>query len=264
MAGRNMKSGPSALTLFLLLIFAALRCDEEKDPEHVFMSFLIPIRIAPQTDQFEIQDTIWVDGTFPDTLQEFYSGNYYKLPAFDFKSKLCIVELVDKSRYVSDQAGAMEQFGIVNRIGSVNQVSSICGSIDFVYKDESYHYKIGLVTDNPGVFTINFPWPIDLHGLPEEQIFLTPVIDLGVTADGRPRIPVYAAFYFVVNDGSTNFDLFKENCRAASLENPAPINLFYEQKGSFTFSVIESLGLLALNGNSQSSQVVQLFGSYGW
>jgi hypothetical protein len=75
--------------------------------------------------------------------------------------------------------------------------------------------------------------------MPSEQIDLKPIIDLGITPNGRKKIPVYEAFYFVVNEGVTNFELFKEHCKAESIENPAPINVYYEQKGSFTFRVVE-------------------------
>jgi hypothetical protein len=100
----------------------------------------------------------------------------------------------------------------------------------------TYHYQIGLIGTSTGIYTVNFLWPIDLHGLPEEQVDLRSVIDLG-EENGRPRVPVYEAFYFVVNNGENNFEMFKEHCKAASIDDPSTINLFYEQKGTFTFRV---------------------------
>ncbi len=102
----------------------------------------------------------------------------------------------------------------------------MCGYFSFNYSQNQYRYKIGLIPNSTGIFSLNFLWPIDLHGIPEEQIDLTTVIDLGVTPAGRKRIPVYEAFYFFINDGNNNFDLFKENCKAASVEHPTNINVF--------------------------------------
>jgi len=51
---------------------------------------------------------------------------------------------------------------------------------------------------------------------------------------------ISSAFFFLINDGQTNFDLFTQNCRAGSLENPEDFkNAFAEQKGTFTFRVVE-------------------------
>jgi hypothetical protein len=240
MDGKNelITAGKAYLLLFFT-IFCAFRCEEEKQPEFVFMSFVIPISIRPVTEEVALSDTLWIQGSFADTLLEYYSGEYYKLAGFDFKSKLCLRELTTDLKYISDQPGAFDKFNISNLIGSVAQVSSICGAFNLIYSQGKYHYRIGLKPTTPGVYCINFLWPIDLHGMPEEQIDLRSVIELDNSADGRQRIPVYEAFYFEVNNGDTNFDLFKQNCRSAAVENPVPINIYYEQKGSFTFRVVE-------------------------
>lgn len=228
-----------SLLLLTLLTLTGARCGDDKDPEFVFMAFLIPITISPPVEDFQVGDTLWISGSFPDTLEEFYSGNYYRLENFDFKSKICLHKLVDKQKNVSEQPGAFNYFSIFNDIGRLEQISSICGEVSFNYSLGKYHYKIGLLAHTHGIFTVNFLWPIDLHGMPDEQIDLKSIIDLGTTLDGRRKIPIYEAFYFVVNEGITNFDLFKEHCKAESITNPAPINVYYEEKGSFTFRVIE-------------------------
>jgi hypothetical protein len=82
--------------------------------------------------------------------------------------------------------------------------------------------------------------PIDLHGLPEEQIDLVPHINLGTTSEGRPKVPIYEAFFFIINEGETNFDLFVEYCRSGSVEQPSDFkNVYAEQKATFTFRVVD-------------------------
>lgn len=243
MAGnlRNSVTGSlgSLLLLIILLTLTGVRCGDDNDPEFIFMAFLVPITITPPSDEFHVGDTLWISGSFPDTLEEFYSGKYYRFENFDFKSKICLHKLVNNQKNIGEQPGAFDYFSIINKAGSLQQISSICGSVSFDYRDGKYNYRIGLLTTIVGIFTINFLWPINLHGMPDEHIDLKTIIDLGTTTDGRRKIPVYEAFYFVVNEGNTNFELFKENCKAESLTNPAPINVFYEQKGSFTFRVVE-------------------------
>jgi hypothetical protein len=243
MAGNIFKkkvTGFINLLLLLSLTISAFRCDQEKDPEFVFMIFVLPISIELSSEEIILGDTLWISGGFPDTLQEYYSKKYYKLSDFNFKSKICLDKLINSDLYLSQQPGATSDFNIINELGSFSGLGSSCGTFDFQYQFEMYHYKIGLVTKSTGVFSAFFLWPIDLHGLPEEQVDLRPVIDLGKTSDGRNRIPVYEAFFFLINDGQTNFELFVQNCRAGSLENPEDFkNVFAEQKGTFTFRVIE-------------------------
>ncbi len=224
-----------SLLLLILFILTGSRCGADDDPEFVFMAFLIPITISPPGEQIQLGDTIWISGSFPDTLEEFHSGKYYRLENFDFKSKICLRKLVDKTKNISDQQPAFNYFSIFNQIGGLEDNTLFCGYVNFNYVPGNYNYRIGLLPNGDGIFTINFLWPIGIH----EQIDFRPIIKLENTPDGARRIPVYEAFYFVINEGATNFELFKEHCKAESLENPAPINFFYEQKGSFTFQVIE-------------------------
>lgn len=241
MAGNFNKivTGSWSLLLLIILAMSGSGCGDNDEPEFVFMAFLIPITITPPGEQIQLGDTLWISGSFPDTLEEFHSGKYFRFENFDFKSKICLHKLIDKEKNVGEQPGAFSHFSVSNKIGSLEQTSSICGTVNFSFSGDQYNYKIGLLAGSTGVFSTNFLWPIDLHGMPDEQIDLRPIIKLENTPDGRKRIPVYEAFYFVVNEGATNFELFKAHCKAESLKNPAPINVFYEQKGSFTFQVVE-------------------------
>jgi hypothetical protein len=224
--------------LLSLLIFIGARCDNEKPPEFVTMAFVIPITIQP-AEEMKKGDTLWISGSFADTLKEYYSGIHYQLTNVDFKSSICISKLVSNQNYLSQQPGAIGSFTISNKVGDLQNIGSVCGSFSPIYEENMYRYKIGLIPTSTGIFCINFLWPIDLHGLPEEQIDLTAYVDLGVTTDGRKRIPVYEAFCFVVNNENTNYELFTANCRPASVDSPSLINTFYEQKGSFTFKVVD-------------------------
>lgn len=229
-----------ASNLFLLLALPlwAIRCEEEESPEFVFMIFEIPINILPPTGELRLGDTLWISGQFPDTLLEYYSREYHQLRDFDFKSRICVASLANNQLYYGDQPGA-KYFSILNQVGGLTNMGSLCGDIHFRYEPGRYSYKIGLVPTATGVFSVLFLMPVELHGLPEESINLSSVITLEPTKDGRARVPVYEAFFFVVNTGETHFDLFTQFCRAGSLENTDFRNVYAEQKGTFTFRVDE-------------------------
>ncbi len=232
MAGRLKKIETGSWSLFLLifLLLTSSKCNEEKHPEFVFMIFEIPIAVRPETETLSLSDTLWINGQFPDTLREIHSGKYFKLENFDFKSKICISGIGNNQLYASQQQPAFDEF---NYLGDLKQTSSICGSVTFNYSDNKYLYKIAVIPKSTRVFNIFFNRPVDLHGFSDEQIDLIPYINLGVTIEGRNRIPVYEAFLFIVNNGNTNFELFKQNAMPGTDIVPS------EEKGSFTFRVVE-------------------------
>jgi len=177
-------------------------------------------------------------GSFPDTLKEYYSNRYFTLVKFDFKSKICFAKISNNQLYFSEQPGA-NFVTILSKVGGVTSIGSLCGRIQFHYELETYYYKIGLIPQTTGVFSVGFLMPVDLHGFPDEQINLTKNIELE-TSNGRKKIPVYEAFFFIINNGVTHFDLFTKYCRAGSVEDPKAFkNVFAEQKGTFTFRVVE-------------------------
>jgi hypothetical protein len=224
---RNLVASPLCLLLLLLL---SGKCTEEQEPDFMFMTFEIPVSISPNTEILALGDTLWISGQFPDTLRDIHSGEYFKLANFDFKSKICITRINNSQLYASQQQPAFHEFSFT---GDLFQTSSICGPVSFNYSANNYLYKIALKPKNTGIFNVFFNRPVDLHGSPDEQIDLQPYVNLGIGVDGRKRIPVYEAFLFIVNDGDTNYELFKQHARPGSDIVPS------EEKGSFTFQVIE-------------------------
>jgi hypothetical protein len=243
MVGRRLLSWKLGRIFFslsaLFPLCLGIQCKDNKDPEFVFMTFILPISIEPKVVEWGVGDTLWITGAFPDTLLELHSGNYYRLTDFNFKSKVCMARLVDPGLYLSQQPPAIQDFSFVSITGSFTYPGTLCGDFNFIYDQGKYRYRIGVVPHSLGAYNLYFIWPIDLHGLPEEQIDLRPAINLARTPDGTERIPVYEAFYYVINDGNTNFEIFKNSYRATSLEDPSDLNVYTEQKGSFAFRVVE-------------------------
>jgi hypothetical protein len=229
MTGKVKKFVTGSTSLLLILLVSA-KCNEEKDPEYVSMAFEIPININPESDQILLNDTLWLTGRFPDTLRESHSGKYYKLSDFNFGLNICINQLVDKNRYSSEQPGDYTMFDYVLKTGQSQQISTKCGTFEPVYIGKSYNYSIGIIPKQVGIYNIFFLPPI---GVAFEVPFnLKDFINLPSGSDGRKRIPVYEPFLITINNGNTNYHLFELHCKPG-------IDVHAEQKGSFTFRVVE-------------------------
>lgn len=228
----NKVSGFSSLILLQLLPVTAFKCDDEKPPLFEFMIFELPFGVTPEDDSIKVGDTLWIFSNFPDTIREYNSGNYFKLVNFNFNFSLALFKLTNDQKSISEQPGATSSFNFIQKIGFISFFGETFNTYNMVYSQEKYISRIGIIPQTSGVFCINFLGPAKLE--------LKSVIDLGKTKDGRQRIPSYRNIYFTINEGlNNNFDLFKQNCRAVSIEFPIPDNIYNEQKGTFTFRVVE-------------------------
>ena len=226
-----MKSIALVIVVMCSLAFCSQNCGEkEKFPDAVDFTFVIPLAIVPIQETFKIGDTLWLSANFPDTVWEFHSGKYFKAVNYSFPTRIGFFKLISKEKYFSEQPGASASFKIVNKIGSADNFSSTFGDFKLQYNANRYKCSIGIIPQQPGVFCVNFLSPEDAD---------LSFIDLGLTQDGRKRIANHKEFFYVINEGATNFNLFKENSIAVSLSVPIVYNIYYEQKGTFTFKVVQ-------------------------
>lgn len=222
--------GLLSLSFLLVLMLTSFQCEDEK-VEFVFMILELPFTVTPENDSISVGDTLWITSDFPDTIREYNSGEYFKLEDFSFNFSLALRKLTSNQLSISQQPGATSSFNFHQEVGFISYFGETFSDFNLLYSQGRYKSRIGIIPQNTGVYCVNFLGP--------SQLDLKEVIDLGTTGDGQRRVPHYDTMYFMINDGLlTNFDLFKENCRAISLENPIPGNIYYEQKGAFTFRVV--------------------------
>ncbi|MCX7638102.1 MAG: hypothetical protein N2044_09695 [Cyclobacteriaceae bacterium] len=214
----------------LFVIMSGFKCQEEKMPQFEDFVFVIPVVINPSDSIVLLNDTIWFIGNFPDTLFELNSGEYFKIQKPTLVASLIARRLIGSEFSYSQQPGAIPSFDFVSRVGGVSNPGQSFATLTFIWSEKHYKCRFGIKPKQRGIFTINILNP--------EQFDLSE-INLGLTSDGRQRIPVYRNIYFVVNNGKTNFELFQKHCKAASLDYPTEQNIYYEQKGTFTFRVVE-------------------------
>jgi len=228
----NKETGILGPLLFLFLITTtAFQCEREKDPEFVLMTFVVPIIIEPSSADFKLGDTLWVRADFSESMKELNSQTDYNIKDFDFKSKIGLLKLLNPNTNLGYQPSATDEITFISRVGSIPFVGETFSPFNFSFDGNRYKLKIGLIPKRAGIYSVNFLPPGDA------QDDLQGYIELGFNSNGQKRIPQLEFLFFEVNQGKTNFDLFQLHCKAESINNPLPINIYYEQKGTFTFEV---------------------------
>lgn len=231
MVGKHIKvPGIKFLALIIVLSTCAMRCENEINPVFEDFIFVLPFSIDPSDSVITKGDTLWLTTSIPDTLYEFNSGKYYKFERQFFAFTIIIKKLLGKQFYYTEQPGAIPSFGFTNYLGYAHEFSQSFGTITLEHQDNYVKCLIAIIPNTTGVYAFSLLAPAELD---------ISTINLGKTSDGRLRKPVYRGIYFVINDGESNFDLYKQHCKAVSLDIPSSSNIYFEQKGTFTFRVIE-------------------------
>lgn len=219
--------------LFLSSLLLFENCKKET-PDFVELRFVLPYSIEPNRVEYKIGDTLWLSGNFPDTVYEFLSKNHIKVVNYSFPTYLGFMKLIGKDITLSQQPGASASFEVVNKLGKTTTQFETFNPIEIIYENGHYKCLIGIIPKQVGVFCINFLSPksdaVDFSS-----------IDLGINENGVKRKGRYIVFYYIINNGETNVDLLRANNKLAS-DNPmyaTSRNLYYEQKGTFTFKVVQ-------------------------
>ncbi len=225
--------------LLVWLLSSAVSCHKEPKPEFVNVILEIPLRITPVQDTVALGDTLWLEADFADTVRDHKSGRYYHLPpTFDLKTRIAFVKLVSNEKTISDQPGFASGFEVINTTGGVEDLRATFGSFRMEHEGNRYRARIGLVPRREGVAAVNFlnGWLVRSIHLPDPDLSF---LDLGTTAEGGKRIPVLENVYYIINGGNTNFHLFRQHCKAGSLEFMIEPTIYFEQKATFTFVAVQ-------------------------
>lgn len=231
MVGNIKIKGSGILCLILFFGLSALQCKDDETPQFQDIIFLLDFEINPSDSLIKKNDTLWITSEFSDNIFEYNSNSSIKISDFNFQNTIGFFRLTGKDKLLSDQPGALESFQFVNLIGSVSVPRETFANFNLSYSNGMYSCRIGLIPKSKGVYSINFLSPANLD--------LTNSVILPDAPDGRKTLPAYRNIYYVINDGRTNFDLYKKHCVASSEIVATPPLIFYEQKGTFTFRVTD-------------------------
>jgi hypothetical protein len=211
------------------IILSAFRCEKESETSMVYFNFVVPLQVKPNGSQINLGDTLWLSANFPDTVLEFNSKNHYKLENFPFPTRIGLFRLTSVQKYLSEQPSAVEKFAIKNFVGSANNFNDTFGDFNLQYSSNTYRAKIALVPKTKGVFSIFFMGPAQ-GSVNLTFISLPPL-------NGVKRKPVQHEFFYSINSGETNHDLFVQNCASVLPNLSNDLTIYAEKMGTFTFEV---------------------------
>jgi len=231
MVGNAKIRGSGILSLILFLGLSASRCEDEKIPVYQDIIFLLNFEIKPSDSLIKKNDTLWITCQFSDDILDYNSNSSFKIPDFEFQTRIGFFKLIGKDRIFSSQPGAVESFQFISLIGSITNMRSTFADFNSTYASGFYTCRIGVIPKFKGVYSINFLSP--------DKLDISKNIFFPNTNDKRITIAKYRTIYYVINDGKTNFDLYKKHCIASSEILVTTDMIFYEQKGTFTFRVTD-------------------------
>jgi hypothetical protein len=220
------------LTILFIISFAFLNlfssCHKPKN-EYVEMVFKLPLSITPTKDTVNVGDTLIMEANFSDNLKEEFSGQYYRLQDFGFKTRVGVFKLSDTSLAISQQAGASNSFSFINEIIGITNLGEAFGGISFQYVNNAYKVKTKIVAKQKGTFAIAIF--SQLFGKNTQLNF----IDLGQTSSGGKKIAVLDNIWYLFNSGNTHFNLYSKNAKVGNISLPDEKN--FETEATYSFVV---------------------------
>lgn len=227
-------------TLITLLLSSFQCADEETDVNYFDLVPIIYLNVQPELKQLKVGDTLWITAHIKDTFNTFYDNSMgesitqwddYALKNFDFQTKLKLRRLTSNILTLSEQPGATQSFKYINIIGSVYVLNEDMGRFQFQYNSNTYTVKIGLIPLNSGVYSFYFSPPEYLDFSANK---------FGYGQGGNLNQGRYKTILYVINNLSrNNTDLFNKYCKFTLDILPVPFNIYYVEKGTYTFEVIE-------------------------
>lgn len=200
----SLRAGALALSIFL---FFAGSCEREEEKEFVEIRLEIPITITPPQATLRLGDTLWIQTDFPDTLSDYISKKYLKVPDFSFHTRILFTKLISKSLFDTEQPAAAGAFDFYFVEGSITELGNLGGTLNFARKHNGYKLKIGLIPKFQGIYAIRF-----LYGHP---VNYTTVVSVHDTVN-KNRVYVMYFMNYILNEGNFHYELYEANVKTLS------------------------------------------------
>lgn len=213
------------LIIFVIALTAYLACTPQNKNEYIQVKPQIPLLITPFKDTFNIGDTMYLEADFPDTMRNMLNGAFYKFENFDFYETLMFNKLVDTA--TSNQPTNIDNFKIINEVGQIVSVGSFA-DVKYLYQDGRYKLKSKIIPLSTGVQSITFSY---LFSGKTRSLN----IDLGPSEKGGKKFAYLYFIWHLINNGKTNFDIYKQHAKVGDIANADEYN--YEAEGTYTFVV---------------------------
>lgn len=222
----------NALCVLFLFAFA---CDKQEEKVYTDVLFEFPISVYPVRDTLRVGDTLWIEANNSDLIYESLSGKRYPLQNVDFNTRIGIFRN-ETPQFIAAQPGAMGSFKIVTKVRGIEQVQETFADYKYRYENQKYVALSGIIPLRKGVYSLNF------FSQKDGQKAIESAIKGVFKARGEPTVPmlVLDKFRYPINEGiHTNFHLFKKYGKPGSLIEPNSVNVFDEQKATYTFIVVD-------------------------
>lgn len=145
-----MKTAVSSLVIILLLTNCAKKECREGNliSNQINLYFVLPVKVYPLKDTFNVGDTLWIEQEFTDQLQNSQNKKYYTLHNFDFSVGYSFIDLNQTgSRTITNPK-------IILYEGTYTGESSTI--VSYKYQNNTYRYKAAFMPQQTGLFMLEF------------------------------------------------------------------------------------------------------------
>jgi len=221
----------SIILLFLLFVVLSCNCkkDRIKHYEDVFFQFNMPFRVDPGVEAIHVGDTLTISATISDSLMDLFSNKRYYLPDFLIPVLWGIKEPGDTSKNISFQPKANDKFEFFFETGYGNVSSNEFANLFPQYKGGKYLYKCKIIPKKDGVFSLWLQDKIIDRYLPQSFAPEPP---------GWQRVPMVRFNRYIINEGETHFNLYKERVKVLTLNGGYGTGILLEKDFTYTFVVL--------------------------
>ena len=217
------------LLLFIVLVIgsSSFQCSEPINEALQEVQLIFPVSISPPQSSINLTDSLQIEATLPDTLQDYISKRYFRLVDFDFKTRIMVRKLTSNQISFIESPPAIDRFGFYNLVGGAYNFLSSTVNVELKYIDNQYLFKFKMIPKDKGVYMVSFLY------FPNENRVVKNLINDPNT--GQLKDATMSFMVYNINNGNINFDLFKANTKIPSNLGSEPD--FNNRFGIFTFEV---------------------------
>lgn len=225
-----------SMTSSLCLTLAT--CKKSPAPTSVSLILTAPVTVGPTRATMQVGDTLWVEGAYSDSLQDFETGRRFRVQPQDLplSSYFVINALHGNGQPIIGNASA---FRVVEKIGRARAGGGTTGQFFPTYDGHIYRVRFGLIPTQPGINAISLLlMPAEGESGLEKNI---PALaaQLPPDPDGREQRAVIYNLYYLINEGkANNYDLFRQQTTIDPETTGIPAtSLVYRRQSTFTVEV---------------------------
>ncbi len=194
-------------------------CRKQQDVKRIYFEFEMPYTVSPSADTIRVGDTLLLTANFSDTLYEALRGERIPMECFRFNVLMTTWELVNPGGHLAQQRGATNAFQFLFGPENGEVTSAVFANVRPVCQQGRYRFELRMVARRAGVFAFYLQdQKVGFLNLPERLAPSTPELR---------RIPVVRFNRYIINEGRTNYNIYKQHAL------PQPTNPNWPREGNW-------------------------------